>query len=249
MASAPWADFRVQPWMSFAAANEIVPCVALALYLSLLAAGPLLMRQRPAFSLRGLLFAWNALLSIYSATGFFFMAQHAGAVLSTQGLASTLRGPLVYSQGAPAFWLTLFMFSKLPELLDTLFLVLRKKPLTFLHCYHHASVMLYCWYAFSLQSHLGFYFTTMNYAVHAIMYCYYALTSLGFAPPWGTAVTLLQISQMFCGSGLCAYSWVVGEEARGSLAAGALLYASYLVLFVQFFVQKKGRAEKGGKET
>ena len=235
--------------MAFAAANPLVPCAAAALYLSLLAAGPLLMRSRPALNLRGLLFAWNALLCLYSAIGFVFMAQHVASVLSAQSLASTLRGPLVYSQGAPAFWLTLFMFSKLPELLDTLFLVLRKKPLSFLHCYHHVSVMLYCWFAFSLQSHLGLYFTTMNYAVHAIMYCYYALTSLGFSPPWGNAVTLLQISQMFVGSGLCAYSWVVGEEARGSLAAGALLYASYLVLFVQFFVQKKDRASKGGKET
>jgi elongation of very long chain fatty acids protein 6 len=35
---------------------------------------------------------------------------------------------------------------------DTLFIVLRKKPLIFLHWYHHITVLLFCWHAFATQS-------------------------------------------------------------------------------------------------
>jgi hypothetical protein len=45
------------------------------------------------------------------------------------------------------FWAYLFYLSKYYELFDTVFLVLRKRPLTFLHVYHHAIVMPMCWFA------------------------------------------------------------------------------------------------------
>lgn len=45
------------------------------------------------------------------------------------------------------YWAYLFYLSKYYELLDTVFLVLRKRPLNFLHVYHHAIVMPMCWFA------------------------------------------------------------------------------------------------------
>lgn len=41
---------------------------------------------------------------------------------------------------------------QVPELVDTLFIVLRKKPLIFLHWYHHITVLLFCWHAFATLS-------------------------------------------------------------------------------------------------
>jgi hypothetical protein len=245
-------SFDVAPYVAFAASRPDIPLAAAAAYLALLVLGPRAMAQRPALTLRVPLFAWNAALYLYYAAGALFMLRHAAGVLAAQGLGATLCGARVYATGVPALWLTLFTFSKLPELVGTVFLVLRKDPLGFLHCYYHASVMLYCWFAFALRSRLGYWFTLMSYVVHAVVYLNIVLTSLGFAPPWGSAVRLLQIAQMVAGCALCAYSAAVGCEARGSLAAAVLLYASYLVLFCSSLWRAPARRPpasrvKGGK--
>ena len=57
-----------------------------------------------------------------------------------------------YGRGPVGFWVVLFIFSKIPELGDTVFIVLRKKPLIFLHWYHHVTVLLFCWHAFGTLS-------------------------------------------------------------------------------------------------
>ena len=59
---------------------------------------------------------------------------------------------------------------QLAELLDTLFLLLRKSPVILLHWYHHATVLLYCWHAYSVRIGTGLWFAAMNYSVHALMY-------------------------------------------------------------------------------
>ncbi len=51
--------------------------------------------------------------------------------------------------------LTLCRRRKIPELIDTVFIVLRKKPLIFLHWYHHVTVVLYCWHSFAQRSSAG----------------------------------------------------------------------------------------------
>ncbi len=74
----------------------------------------------------------------------------------------------------------LFCLSKIPELLDTVFLVLRKKPVIFLHWYHHIVTLLYCWWGWSSQTGSGGVFAYMNLFVHSIMYSYYGVMATGF---------------------------------------------------------------------
>ena len=136
----------------------------------------------------------------------------------------------------------LFIYSKVPELIDTVFIVLRKKPLLFLHWYHHVTVLLYCWHAFATLAGTGLYFVAMNYSVHAVMYGYYCLQALKMLPRSFPTVliTIAQIAQMFVGTGVCISAWyfklseVPCHNETTNLVAGGLMYASYLYLFCDF---------------
>jgi hypothetical protein len=66
-------------------------------------------------------------------------------------------------------WVQLFILSKIPELIDTVFIVQRKRPLIFLHWYHHVTVLLYCWHSYATEASQALYFVAMNYSVHAVM--------------------------------------------------------------------------------
>lgn len=44
-----------------------------------------------------------------------------------------------YNNGACGLWVGLFIYSKIPELLDTVFLVLQKKRVIFLAWFHHTT--------------------------------------------------------------------------------------------------------------
>ncbi len=59
-------------------------------------------------------------------------------------------------------------------------------------------MLLYCWHAYATMAGVGFVFAVMNYAVHAVMYSYFALATLKVLPGWFPAwcVTLAQIAQM-----------------------------------------------------
>lgn len=170
-----------------------------------------------------------------------------------------------WGNGPTGLWVMLFIFSKVPELIDTVFIVLRKKPLIFLHWYHHVTVLLFCWSAYSTRAGSGLYFVAMNYTVHALMYGYYALQALHLCPKSFPAylITLSQIAQMLIGTFVCVSAWyfvlrqkedkdcVACHNDRQNLIAGALMYGSYLYLFCEFAVKRYifPSKKKGEKKT
>uniref|UniRef100_A0A672KYU7 Elongation of very long chain fatty acids protein n=1 Tax=Sinocyclocheilus grahami TaxID=75366 RepID=A0A672KYU7_SINGR len=128
---------------------------------------------------------------------------------------------------------------------DTLFIVLRKQKLIFLHWYHHITVLLYSWYSYKDMVAGGGWFMTMNYLVHAVMYSYYALRAAGFkiSRKFAMFITLTQISQMVMGCvvNYLVYSWMQqGQECPShvqNIVWSSLMYLSYFVLFCQFFFE------------
>merc|ERR1711890_37648 len=84
------------------------------------------------FSFCGTVRVWQAMYSIYSIHGF------KGTVCATEYFVNPVTN----------FWSMVFIWSKVPELIDTAFIVLRKRNLIFLHWYHHITVMIYSWYSF-----------------------------------------------------------------------------------------------------
>lgn len=150
-----------------------------------------------------------------------------------------------FGHGAAGLWVMLFVVSKAPELIDTVFIVLRKNKLIFLHWYHHVTVLLFCLHSYATRSSAGLYFASMNFGVHALMYFYYFLSASGYKAGWAGLVTTLQISQMFVGMFVCGavatFKYVHGRQCDMSddnLLWGGIMYASYAALFIFFAFEK-----------
>lgn len=94
--------------------------------------------------------------------------------------------------GAVFFWSYVYYLSELYELLDTFILILKKRPLTFLHVFHHATVIIMCYLWLQFVQSLEIITLLTNTIVHVIMYSYYFLCSINHAPPWKKMVTNLQ---------------------------------------------------------
>lgn len=152
------------------------------------------------------------------------------------------------------------MLSKLPELGDTVFIVLRKQPLIFLHWYHHITVLIYSWFSYTEYTASARWFIVMNYFVHSVMYSYYALKALRFNPPRAISmvITGLQLTQMIigCAINIWAHSYLktAGHAACNisdlNIKLSIAMYFSYFVLFARFFYKAylSNDAKRGKKK-
>ncbi|PKU26768.1 elongation of very long chain fatty acids protein 6 [Limosa lapponica baueri] len=137
---------------------------------------------------------------------------------------------------------------------DTIFIILRKQKLIFLHWYHHITVLLYSWYSYKDMVAGGGWFMTMNYGVHAVMYSYYALRAAGFrvSRKFAMFITLSQITQMLIGCVInyLVFSWMHHSQCHShvqNIIWSSLMYLSYFVLFCHFFFEAyigKSRKER-----
>jgi hypothetical protein len=229
------------------------PALAALAYLAMLALLPRAMAGRAPFRLRALTFWWNAGLAAFSLAGALNTVPTLLAVLRTRGFAYSCCAD-VYAigggagKGVPYFWASAFVFSKWLEFGDTALLLLKKKPVTFLHGFHHASVALLTWIGLAVHAPVAMWCGAMNYAVHAIMYTYYAAMAAPalrpLARPFAGLVTLLQIAQMVVASFI--HLAIVGWRLRGRacwwdppmLGCTLCAYLVYLALFAQIFATR-----------
>lgn len=97
-----------------------------------------------------------------------------------------------------------YFITKILDLLDTVFFVLRKKSnqVTFLHLYHHMGMTCLSWIAVKyVAGGHSCYLGVLNTAVHAVMYTYYLLAALGPEYKkylwWKKYITQIQIVSTF----------------------------------------------------
>lgn len=202
------------------------------------------MSHREPLSLKPLLLVWNVSLAIFSILGSLRTIGFNTSLMYNRGFyASVCIEPAV--NGVYGFWCWLFIISKIPELGDTIFIVLRKQKLIFLHWFHHMSVLMLVWTANSDSFSVGGYFITMNFFVHSIMYSYYAAKSMGVKTPKPLAMTITfsQMMQMLIGTYVTFYAFTqkktgnLCETNDNTIIVSLFLYGSYLILFANFFVQ------------
>jgi len=166
------------PVTLWARSNYYIPIVLVVIYVVVIFGIKAYMQKRDFYDMRVPQMYWNTFLAIFSICGAIRMLPFMLAFLFYEGkIAALCTSPVVGYGGAgpSALWTCLFIFSKVPELCDTIFVVLNKKPLMFLHWYHHITVLLYCWHSYSTRASVGLSFAAMNFTVHAFMYTYYAI--------------------------------------------------------------------------
>ncbi|KAM6956382.1 very long chain fatty acid elongase 6-like [Aplochiton taeniatus] len=240
-------------WMQENWSKSFVFC---GLYAVLVFGGQQFMKDRQKLNLRRPLILWSLSLAIFSIIGAVRTGWYMVHILSTSGFRQSICDQSFYYGPVSKFWAYAFVLSKAPELGDTVFIVLRKQRLIFLHWYHHITVLLYSWYSYKDMVAGGGWFMTMNFSVHALMYSYYAARAAGFRVPRPLAmlITSSQIAQMVMGvtvSGL-VYRWMRQGDCHSyldNIVWATLMYFSYLVLFASFFYQTyiRGPGQKASK--
>jgi hypothetical protein len=202
------------------------------------------MKNRPAYSLQVPLVLWNMALAAFSIAGAAVVFAEYGNTFAEYGFEGTYCRARQFFHGRCGYFVWLFTLSKVVELGDSFFLVLRKRPLSFLQYYHHALTLVYCWFSYCEQPSFNRVGTVLNFGVHSIMYSYFLLRSLRVVLPAFVArcVTGIQILQFICSTCMLTYGYVQvtfnGASCDwptwlGNVALG--MNISYLYLFGDFF--------------
>jgi len=213
----------------------------------------------PSYDLKGVILAYNFLmtvLSMYMTKEFFYVAW--------KDNYGCLCQPVDYSTSKYALRMAsvcwVYYVSKYAELLETFIFALRKKynQISFLHCYHHITMLLLWWsvtkWAPGGQAYI---FGGINSFVHFVMYTYYGLSAMGPTVRkylwWKRHITKLQLSQFVILFAYCIQNLARNCNYPKILCVSMIGYAvSLLVLFLNFYFHayvKKGEETKKVKST
>ncbi|KAI9723048.1 MAG: hypothetical protein M1812_001497 [Candelaria pacifica] len=262
----PAEDFRFVPGQTPMSTFRATAAVLVAYYLVVFG-GREFMKNRPAYQINALFKIHNLYLTIISGVLLVLFIE--------QLLPTVWRHGIFYAicdknGGWTKPLVTLYYLNyvtKYIELIDTVFLFLKKKPLTFLHTYHHGATALLCYTQLIGLTSVSWVPITLNLMVHVVMYWYYFQSARGIRIWWKEWITRLQIAQFVIDLGFVYfasytyftstyfhdmpnYGKCAGEEFAAFAGMGIL--SSYLLLFISFYLatyKKSGRRGTGAKRA
>ncbi|KAI0977652.1 hypothetical protein GJ496_006632 [Pomphorhynchus laevis] len=195
------------------------------------------MKNRQAMNLQPILILWNICFAAFSCFGFIRVLPEFIYSLTVEGFEySICNNSNAY--GVAGFWSYMFCLSKVPELFDTAFIVLRKRPLIFLHWFHHSTVLIYTWLSYENLAASGRWFMTINYGIHSVMYTYYACKALKWRVPEFLSVTItaFQILQMCMGCYVNYNILKIKRDGRLCRVPNINVYVSFFIYFLYFLL-------------
>ncbi|KAH9950345.1 GNS1/SUR4 membrane protein [Amylocystis lapponica] len=223
------------------------------------------MKNRNPLKMQYIFQLHNIILSAGSAILLALIAEQVAPLAWKQGLFWSMCDEAMYSDKLEAYYIINYYFKYL-ELLDTVFLALKKKPLAFLHVFHHSATALLCYTQLNGKTSIQWIPIGINLSVHVLMYYYYYATAGGAKIWWKKYLTTMQIAQFVIDLfavyfGTYSYytatypalnSWPhLGSCAGTETAAvfGCALLSSYLLLFIQFYINTYKKPVKGKRPT
>jgi elongation of very long chain fatty acids protein 4 len=234
------ADPRTNSWFLV---DHPLPMAALtAIYLLIVAIGPRVMNKREAFDLKIVMILYNfalVIINLHICYEIFVSV----VLLKFNWICDDL----TYSEDnnsirlASALWW--FYFSKVIEFIDTFIFILRKKnnQLSFLHIYHHATMVPLWWIGIKWYAGgLSFFSALCNSLVHVVMYTYYFLSAFGEMFQkylwWKKYLTMFQLLQFFVVLVHITIAFNVGCDYDWRPQVALFFYLiSHILLFTNFY--------------
>ncbi|KAF8745560.1 hypothetical protein AX14_006882 [Amanita brunnescens Koide BX004] len=234
---------------------------ALASYLAIVFGIRAYMTNKQPQKLTTLFQAHNIILSAGSFVLLVLMLEETIPIIWTKGLYNALCSDEAWTTRLEFYYMINYYFKYL-ELIDTVFLAFKKKPLQFLHVFHHSATALLCYSQLNGKTTISWLVISLNLTVHVIMYYYYYATAGGARFWWKKYLTSMQILQFvidlfavyFGTYQHYAYTYYkgilpsIGNCAGSESAAlfGCGLLTSYLGLFINFYIQTYKSPAKNG---
>ncbi|WVN88069.1 uncharacterized protein L203_103268 [Cryptococcus depauperatus CBS 7841] len=251
-------------WISGASpvSTQKAVVAAIGTYLLVIFGGREIMKSRQPYKLTVAFQIHNVILTLGSGILLALMLEEIVPMYFKHGFFWSICNTSAFTPRLITYYMVNYYFKYL-ELIDTVFLVLKKKPLAFLHVFHHAATAILCFTQLEGQTSVQWVVITLNLTVHVIMYYYYYATAGGAKIWWKKYLTTLQITQFIIDLFIvffASYSHfaakhthlpAVGDCAgsEGAALFGCGLLSSYLFLFIAFYkaTYKKTAAAKAKK--
>ncbi|XP_025416904.1 elongation of very long chain fatty acids protein 4-like isoform X2 [Sipha flava] len=205
------SDNMIDSWLFISSPWPI--CIILTVYLTfVLKLGPTFMKTREPINIKYIMLFYNLMQVVFNSyiLVYQFITPELPSYLWNYSCYPDSTGTKNYitQELHKASWY--FSVSKIMDLFDTVFFILRKKDshVSFLHVYHHINMVVTCFFHLrfikSENAALG---TIVNSFVHIVMYSYYFLTALGPNVRkhlwWKKYLTCIQIIQFIIAITYC----------------------------------------------
>uniref|UniRef100_A0A1B6D3I0 Elongation of very long chain fatty acids protein n=1 Tax=Clastoptera arizonana TaxID=38151 RepID=A0A1B6D3I0_9HEMI len=237
------ADPRVEKWPLMSSPLPVLILIIIYQYF-FRSLGPKIMENRPPINVKNAMIIYNVFQILLS--GWF--VEESLRTVWLPGKYNILNQPVDYSDEPfpvyVAFVCYIFFLSKILDLLDTVFMILRKKTnqQSFLHTYHHSIMVLVIWLGVKFMAGgNSVIFGTINAFVHTVMYSYYLLTLI--RPEykksvwWKRHLTELQLVQFVITMTLGVIYVLQNNDYKTRLLGFVMIPqdAFFLVLFWDFY--------------
>ncbi|KAJ9592173.1 hypothetical protein L9F63_001289, partial [Diploptera punctata] len=220
-------------------------CITITYLLFVLKLGPWIMEKRNPFSLNKVLIVYNFTLVLISLILTVWPISKKLILFLYQDGCHPRNGVPYSISYWSAVYTWFYLLSKICELTDTVFFVLRKKynQVSFLHVFHHTIIMVLAWFHLKyLPGIQGVVMGFLNSGVHIFMYLYYMLAAMGPAYQkyvwWKKHMTRIQLIQfVIMGiymSGLLIFNC---EMPRPVSAYFIFISILFLLLFIDFYTK------------
>lgn len=246
-------DKRVQDWPLMD--TPVITSLILVAYFMSIYLIKVIMANREGFKLKGFLYFYNFIqvaVSLYISSEIFILAVQSKYSLVCQ-VVDYSDNPLAIRM-ASVMWV--YFIVKIVDLLDTIIFALRKKSnqITFLHVFHHFSMVCNAWSGVKyVAGGQTFFLAMLNSFIHVIMYSYYGFSAMGPAVQkylwWKRYLTQLQLLQFFV---IMAHS-TVNLFSDCSYPKGFswafFIYGIFItMLFANFYVQSYNKKQKASSD-